>query len=88
MKENYPLITEQKGNRYLEKNKIQMNVHNISSCILLAKLYNNSIDFLNSIKNKLKLKKINENNNIAFFKNINRELNLKVLVNIFQTIII
>ena len=49
-----------------------MNVHNISSCILLAKLYNNSIDFLNSIKNKLKLKKINENNNIAFFKNINR----------------
>ena len=73
MRENSPLITEQKGNRYLEKNKIQIvDNHNISSCILLANLYNNSVDLLNSIKNILKSNNDNENGNISFFKDINK----------------
>ena len=71
MRENCPLITEQKGKDYLEKYKtIIKDNHNISCCIYMADLYNNSIDLLKTISNNIKLNYIIEEENINFIKNM------------------
>ena len=73
MKENCPLITEQKGNNYLEKNKIRaigIHNHNINFCIYLADLYNNSVDLLLTISNQKKLEIINQEEIIIYNKDL------------------
>ena len=73
MKENCPLITEQKGNNYLERNKIrakEIHNHNIDFCIHLADLYNNSVDLLLTIINQKKLEIIKQEENIKFYKDL------------------
>ena len=73
MKNNCPRLTEEKGKAYLEKNKINiLNNHNINYCIYLARLYNNSVDLLNTISNNMTINYQREKEDIEFIMDINK----------------